>query len=386
LLSTKESLFFLRLFAAGTAPLLFPAAPKLFVRQLISRSLHTPHLLHALLAAAGSHHSRLIGDTTTKSKTIILKFTNYAMSGLRTALCGKEMLKAETTMTALTLCTNDICNGNKDIWRAHLSGATRLLTGFLDHKTKTLHAADIFIVCLVKWFATLDVMANLAGVYANPTDRNRCWYLDEIPDARIGYVDDISGYSPELIPMLAQLGKLAGRQALHVAVEQGMQFTLPKHLLADAQELEASIVSLTDRTVSDATLENHGSGLANDLQNTHRAFVHATLLHLHRRVLLLPRDHNQVREDIVSIINAIQHIDPFSPANVLILWPMFSAGCETNNTSERDLIQNRMANMQSLGMGNYTRARELMRTFWISGSSLPWDVHFAALGLHLVLF
>ncbi|KAF7589801.1 hypothetical protein BBP40_003863 [Aspergillus hancockii] len=229
-------------------------------------------------------------------------------------------------------------------------------------------------------------MANLAGIDANPAEKNRCWYLNKIPETRVGYVDDISGYSPELIPLLARLGQLADRQELPVAVEHGVQITLPQELLEEAQGLEASIMCLTERTVSDATLENHGSGLASDLQNTHRAFIHATLLHLHRRVLLLPRDHIQVMEDIVNIINAVQLIDPFSPANILILWPMFSAGCETNHASERNLIQDRMSNMQSLGMGNYTRARDLMRKFWMCDSSLPWDVYYARLGLHLVLF
>ncbi|OGM43186.1 hypothetical protein ABOM_008859 [Aspergillus bombycis] len=386
-LSTEESLFFLRLFATETAPRLFPAAPSIFVHQLVNRALETPHLLHALLASASSHHGRLVGDTAARSRTTTLKFTNFAVSGLRTALSTpEEMPKAETTMTALTLCTNDICNGNRDIWRAHLSGATRLLAAFLDRHTEAPSVADPFDLCLVKWFATLDIMANLTGISASPTDRDPCWYLDRIPGARVGYVDDISGYSPELIPMLAQLAQMANRQDVCMAAKHSAQFTLPQQLLEEARELECRIRSITDRSVSNSTSKNHDSALTVDLRHTHRAFVHASLLHLHRRVQLLPRDHSQVKEDITNIVNAVVNIDPLSPANILILWPMFSAGCETSFVSERDLIQNRMANMQSLGMGNYTRARDMLRLFWSSGSLLPWDVYFAEQGIQLVLF
>lgn len=201
------------MFATETAPRLFPAAPGIFVHQLVNRALETPHLLHALLASASSHHGRLVGDTAATSRTTTLKFTNFAVSGLRTALSrAEEMPKAETAMTALTLCTNDICNGNRDIWRAHLSGATRLLAAFLERQAEASSVADPFDLCLVKWFATLDIMANLTGVSASPTDREPCWFLDKIPGTQVGYVDDISGYSLELIPMLAQLGRIAGRQ------------------------------------------------------------------------------------------------------------------------------------------------------------------------------
>ncbi|KAE8390252.1 hypothetical protein BDV23DRAFT_155767 [Aspergillus alliaceus] len=387
LLSCRESLFFLRLFATETAPLLFPAAPKLFVHQLVNRALDSPHLIHALLAAASSHHGRLVGDRSTRARTTTLKFTNLALSSLRTALCRTEdMSKGETVMTALALCTNDICNGNRDIWRAHLSGAMRLLAAFLDHHSNMSSVADPFDLCLVKWFATLDIMASLAGIGTSPADEDRCWYLNKLPDTDPGFVDDISGYSPELMPMLARIGEMASRQDLRAAIEQGTQFILPRQLLEEAQELEASIISISDRAVSEATLKNHGSALAADLRHTHCAFVHATLLHLHRRVLLLQRDHGQVTEDIAHITNAISRINPLSPANILILWPMFSAGCETNLISERNLIQNRMGNMQNLGMGNYTRAKELMRAFWMSGSALPWDVYFAKLEIELVLF
>lgn len=149
-------------------------------------------------------------------------------------------------------------------------------------------------------------------------------------------------------------------------------------ILAEAQKLEIEIISLVECGVS--------GGDSIELQSTHLAFVHSALLHLHRRVQILPRNHETVKEDIRKVITAVKDIPPFSSANILILWPMFSVGCESDDPKECEFIHNRMGDMQSLGMGNFTRGRELLNKFWTSETSLPWDMYFANLGLELVLF
>ncbi|PWY89646.1 hypothetical protein BO94DRAFT_545618 [Aspergillus sclerotioniger CBS 115572] len=366
-LSSAESKFFMHVLATQTAPVFFPAAPKLFVDRLISAALDTPHLLYALLASACSHHGRLIGDNSGTSWTACLKFTNLAISGLNSALNEPtQMLQAETAMTAMTLCTNDVCNGNMNVWQMHLAGVMRLLTAFLKQPS---NMADSFTLCLVKWFTTLDV---LAGVSSSTSITHGL--LEHFLETRPSEVDDICGYSLELVPALTRIGQLA------------RQDTLSHQDMYEAQMLDLTIHSLVDRDVPSSTLNTHGPELAHELQYTHLAFVHSALLHLHRCVQGFPRDHPDVCADIHNIVAAIQHIRPFSQANILILWPVFSAGCETTVPEERDLIHTRMTNMRSLGMGNFTRARDMLEAFWAAASPLPWNVYFAQKGLELVLF
>jgi hypothetical protein len=150
-------------------------------------------------------------------------------------------------------------------------------------------------------------------------------------------------------------------------------------LIAESRILESEILSLVDCRIPDS--HHHV-----ELQSTHLAFVHSALLHLHRRVQLFPKDHEVVKTDLFNIINAVKQITPFSSANILILWPVFSAGCETEDLEQREFIDSRMGDMQSHGMGNFTRARELLIKFWASKTTLPWDSYFANLGLELVLF
>ncbi|KAJ5254075.1 hypothetical protein N7524_011255 [Penicillium chrysogenum] len=270
----------------------------------------------------------------------------------------------------MALCTNDVCNGNMQTWRTHLGGVMRLLGAFLASQG-TPRIADPYIQCLVKWFTTMDVLAGLSGLGTSGVMSPDTGLLERSFDLLTPHVDDICGYSLKLAPLLARLSQLLQRQR-HTG--PGMQ----QDILAEAQRLEVEILSLVGCSVS--------GGDSIELKNTHLAFVHSALLHLHRRVQTLPRDHETVKEDIRNIIAAVEDIPPFSSANILILWPMFSAGCETDDADEREFIHNRMGDMQSLGMGNFTRARELLSKFWTFETSLPWDIYFANLELELVLF
>jgi hypothetical protein len=246
----------------------------------------------------------------------------------------------------------------------------RLLSAFLDSQG-TLRNADPYIQCLVKWFTTMDVLAGLSGLGTSGVMSSYPGLLDRSSDLLKTYVDDICGYSLKLAPMLARLSQLV-QYRYHTG--PGIQ----RFILTEARTLEDEISSLVRCSVS--------SGDSLELQSTHLAFVHSALLHLHRRVQTLPKNDKTVKDDIKKIITAVEDIPPFSSANILILWPMFSVGCETDDTKEREFIHSRMGDMQSLGMGNFTRARDLLSKFWASETSLSWDIYFANLGLELVLF
>ncbi|KAJ5564305.1 hypothetical protein N7513_000547 [Penicillium frequentans] len=367
-LSTTESRFFMHVFRTETATRLFPAAPPVFLERLITGALEKPHLLYALLAAACSHHSRLVQQEMHQRLMVAcLKYTNLAISNLRSALADdNEMLQPETVTTAMTLCTNDVCNGNMDIWNVHLDGVIRLLTAFMEHQ-KENSQIDPYAQCLVKWCITMDVLAGFSGRRTVQSG-----LLAQVSNSSVDEIDDICGYSLELAPILAQLPQLAKSQ-------KQLSTT------SEAEILEAKISRLDGATVSEAKLDSMGD-LAIELHYTHLAFVHSALLYLHRRVQNLSRNHVKVRKDVTNIIDSIRRIGSFSLANILILWPMFTAGCETEIISERQYIQTRMNNMQCFGMGNYTRAREYLFNFWASETSLPWDVYFSQLGKEVVLF
>lgn len=231
----------------------------------------------------------------------------------------------------------------------------------------------------------MDILAALSGVHGECIHNPGNGPLDALSDHVTWHVDEISGYSLELIPILAQVSELARQMRLQAPEGTGKVFTSPPETMAQADELESKLHEFLDRPVSNEVLSRGGS-FASELQSTNLAFVHSALLHLHRRVQLHPKSHVKVRTDVKNIADALTLIEPHSKTNILTLWPIFSAGCETEGSEERETVLARMGNMQSLGMGNFTRAREVLRNYWESGSESPWDVHLAHLGLELVLF
>jgi hypothetical protein len=376
LLFSGESKFLMHIFSTQTANMLFPAAPSFFLQQMIGAALETPHLLYALLASACSHHSRLVQDFSPRPKVTCLKYTNLAISSLRESLSDtNQTLTAQTVTSAMALCTNDVCDGNMHVWRTHLEGVLRLLVTFLENEKRSTAMNDPFVEGLVKWFQTMDIIAALSGSDRECLHDPNNGGLNGTLTSSSGDIDEICGYSLDLVPLMAQISQIIRRRNIQANDAD----------LDEVTSLEMRILALADRTVPNMTPSKGGVSSA-ELQSTHRAFVHSALLHLHCRIQLLPKSHIKVRTDIKNILQAIRQISALSSLNVLVLWPVFSAGCETDEIDERDTIEERMRKMQSLGMGNFTRARELLHKFWASNSPLPWDAYYSQHGCELVLF
>lgn len=394
-LANRHSRLAMHQLVAKTATTVFPLASRSFVDRLMLSAAGNPPLLYALLACFGSHHARRMIVSSSESEKTTLTFTNYAIAGLRAALNSKTMT-AETLMTAMTLCTNDVCNGNLDVFRIHLKAIRQMLSSFMT----TLPAGekssdqDLLNVYLMKWFAALDVSASLSLFYQNQqSDQEEfsSWSNPGFFNPSDDVVDDICGYSLDLVPIFSKIGYLARIQyeTPSTAPDQEkdtQSLFSPSDLATQTQSLETRLETLPSPRISVGVWTSQQRELVEELRATHPAFVHTALLHLHRRVQLLPKCHPKVRDDVTSILRVVKQVRPFSPANVLLLWPLFSAGCETDSTSERAVIDERMSIMQSLGMGNFTRGREALHKVWESGTSLRWDVFLVQSGIDLVLF
>lgn len=138
-----------------------------------------------------------------------------------------------------------------------------------------------------------------------------------------------------------------------------------------------------DAAVGGAT---YSAQLAEETQLSHRLFVYAALLHLYRRVQELPKDHAKPEYATAKIIEIVGVLRPESPASIVILWPLFSAGCETDNAERRAIIKERIIEMRRWGMGNVEQALEAMEAYWESDSGERWDVFLGRRGVDLVLF
>jgi hypothetical protein len=144
-----------------TTTVVFPLASQTFLTRLLSSAMETPRLLFAILATSHSHARRRLPTSSLENTT--LDYTNNAISGLRAALSlsndRNSHRAVEMAMTAMALCTNEVCNGNIDLFRVHLSGVREMLVSGLVSGRNT---KDPLAMYLFKWFAALDVSAGLS--------------------------------------------------------------------------------------------------------------------------------------------------------------------------------------------------------------------------------
>ncbi|KAI1614231.1 fungal-specific transcription factor domain-containing protein [Exophiala viscosa] len=448
LLSSSESRFFLHHYHAHTSSVIFPLSPQCnpLRETLLQAAVTTPHLLSALLASACSHYTRLRGDSAPDMAKTIFKFTNPALAGLRAAVNDHNSAhKMETISTALALCTSDVISGDLSMWRTHLQGVKNLLFSAIrrdkngngsssstqdSHSlTSILTITDPTQLFLMKWFATLDIFAGVSGLRKSTIPDGHYW-SSTTPDHSRGYVDEFTGYSIELMPLLAKIGRMARIQqkqakiALAAATasramdptdsedeeaadEMHVRSQLRPETLEEIHSIESQLHALFERSAPPSLITQHHQrspsfsascegtstqprmtriDIAEEMRLTHRIFVYAALLHLYRRVQNLPKSHIKPAHAVYMILETLDKLHAQSTASILILWPVFSAGCETDDAEQRQKIEDRMRMMGRFGMGNVDRARRAMKAYWEAGAEGRWDLFMENRGWDIVLF
>ena len=460
LLLSSESRFFLHHYNVHTSSVIFPLSPECnpLRETLLQAAVTTPHLLYALLASACSHYNRLRGESTPDMAKTVFKFTKPALAGLRVAVSDPSSAqKMETISTALALCTSDVISGDLSMWRTHLQGVKNLLfsaiTSDNDGKgesssidnfhpsslTSTLTITDPTQLFLMKWFAALDIFAGISGLRKSTLPDGHYWSSTTTDHSR-GYVDEFLGYSLELMPLLAKIGRMARVQqkrtriALAAAAasrtmitddgnvtdsedeeaveDMHIQCQLRPETLIEIHSIENQLHALFERSAPPSLILQHsryspsfstsyfptkatGTQTANsttkpdkaeEMRLTHRIFVHAALLHLYRRVQNLPKSHIKSAHSVYMILETSEKLPADSTASILILWPIFSAGCETDDPEQRRKIEERMRMMGRFGMGNLDKARKAMKAYWDAGAEGRWDLFLEERGWDIVLF
>ena len=128
-----------------------------------------------------------------------------------------------------------------------------------------------------------------------------------------------------------------------MAEDEEVRQELSKKVQNEVWEIEGQLQGLFERT---APIHNaYTPKVAEEMRHTHRIFVFGALLHLSRRVQELPRNHPKPAYAVYMILETLQKIEPRSPASILLLWPIFCAGCETEDPEQRRLVEDRMKDM-----------------------------------------
>lgn len=392
---SPNAYFFLHHYSVHTAATLFPLLPSASRDSLLSVAASNPNLLSALLSISAAQYGRLRGDSNPHIANRAFFFSRKALTGLQKAMADPvEATTFSTISTVLALCTNDILmSGNVQGWKTHLRGAEQLLTLAIGKSRESTTVTDPSKLFLIKWFAALDMFAGISSLTKTLVPDGRYWSIGSIADGSTPHVDDMVGFSLELMPILSRISRMARLQQrkTSLASSLGAEYTevaddLDSLLADNVQHTEQQLTALFSRVSSPSIADAFPAVLAEETQDTHQLFVYAALLHLYRRVQELPKTHAKPEHATSKIIEIIHRLRPESPASIVILWPLFSAGCETDDPVRRDIIEARMKDLRRYGMGNVDQALDAMREYWRSDTCERWDVFLGQRGVDLVLF
>ncbi|KAI0109655.1 fungal-specific transcription factor domain-containing protein [Nemania sp. FL0031] len=386
LLENPMNLLYFHHFINNTARALVPyddphANP--FRTILPQMAVKNDSLLALLLAYSASHRARVLNQP---EPTLRIAFwVDDIFPALRLALDDPDHNFSNANLaTAIMLTSLEIVSpkifGYDIPWQRHLGLAREVimvrpggLRGF-----QANFRQDPVCSFLFSWAAYLDVIGGLTG---GPKDASSAWIFDyELDDMADGYdeIDCIMGFTTRCCYLLAKIADLARRcDAERIGEDSNVrQDWMPSREVAEqAVKLKEAVeVSMEQDPVACQHIHKAGDVKKWDKKEmaaTNSAYHWAALVHLYKRILGRPSGDVDVQRAVGNIIASLGRIRPGGTAESCLLFPMFTAGCDTQSEDHRALILNRFLSAEKHGMTQVHNARRLMQRVW--ETKRPWE-------------
>ena len=393
---SPNAYFFLHHYITHTSLTLFPLMAPSIHQEVLTVAAQTPHLLSAALALSCDQVRRLRGNDSIELQNRASFFLRKAITGLRKAMDSPtEAPNFSTICTVLFLCTNEVMAGNTMAMRTHLHGAENLLSLALGkNRHEAVTDLDDKKLFLIRWFAVVDIFASIMSLDKTTSSDGQFWSIGAPANTSSPqYIDEFVGFSLELMPVLARIGRMARLQRRRKVLGSSLGSGYAE-MADDLEQLLADNILLTEqqlsllftRASSPSLSHTQDPLLVDEAVYVHQIFVHSALLHLYRRVQELSELDPKPAIALTSMLDLLGKLRPESPANVLILWPLFTAGCEAKDPDLRDYIEACMNRIRNYGWGNADAASASLRAYWDEGNGERWDVFLERRGFDVVLF
>ncbi|KAI3331910.1 hypothetical protein HD806DRAFT_546168 [Xylariaceae sp. AK1471] len=341
------------------------------------------NLLALLLAYSASHRARVLNHP---EPTLRIAFwVDDIFPALREALNDPDHNFSNANLaTAIMLASLEIISPNifgYDIpWQRHLGLAReviRVRPGGL-RGLQSNFRQDQVCSFLFSWAAYLDVIGSLTG---GPKDASSSWIFDyEGDDMTDGYdeIDCIMGFTTRCCYLLANIADLARKcDAERIGEDSNVRnnWSPSTEVAEQAAKLETAVMeSMHQHPVPCKHIHKKGDiekWDRKEMEATNSAYHWAALVHLYRRIMGRRSGDKAVQRAVEEIIACLGRIRPGGTAESCLLFPMFTAGCDTQIEDHRALILNRLMSAENHGMTQVHSARRLMQQVW--QTKKPWE-------------
>ncbi|KAL4936294.1 hypothetical protein BDV06DRAFT_95636 [Aspergillus oleicola] len=325
-----------------------------FNSVLPSMAIGDENLLNLMLAYSASHRARFLGHPEPANR--IAHWVSNVFPSLRMALEDTQKKTTDSHLaTAIMLLSLKIVSPSTFevpiSWQTHLKLARDL---FLARQSQIAYPGNRVGAFLTRWLGYLDILGSLSCRHHQPpllayySVLSTC-SADEDWDEFA--VDCFTGFTPRTGLFLMQLGGLVHQ--CDNARFNGMGKFLPEWQPATdiVQKAEALMTDWEILETHAHALERHYQDLeSSDMLAVDRAFRYAGLLHLHRRVLGSASGSEGASEALSGLMHSVTAIRSGSAIEAGVLFPIFTAGCETQDLDQRNEIKERLEVLEGTGM------------------------------------
>lgn len=346
------------------------------------------NLLNLLLAYSAFQRARLLRYPEPSNR--IALWVQDIFPNLRHALNDPVQILSNTHLaTAIMLTSLEIISPKAfEIsvpWQVHLSTARQMILA--RGGLKSMHPKYSTSYFLGRWAVYLDVIGSLSGCKHGFLDT--AWEIeDTLGDEEFYYeIECVMGFTSRCITILSKIADLARQcdkarlQVHHSDPSEIVSWKPSPEVFIQANKLIADLEAARKHPhiISCPSIEEDSSDYDNreEMFAMNEAFHWAGHIHLQRIVLCKQSDHPDVQVPVSKIMELLQKIKRGGPAEVCLLFPIFTAGCEISRDNEvgrewRKEVLERMKRLDSSGMAQMGRARILMENVWEKGGGRSW--------------
>lgn len=335
--------------------------------------------MNLLLAYSASHQARLLGVPEPTER--IGGFIDETVRSLNVALNHPEGATSDASLaTAIMLASYQIVSPNPFAasgltWQTHLNAARGIIVS--RGGAQGMHSGDTVSYFLVRWFAYLDLLGRLSCREIDEpvlSDSGKYWTNDTDEEGAEFSVDCFFGFTTRCVSILHSIGELARqcegeRKRLNPIMgmaggyqfQSGTKWMPPKDVISKAMTLRDELRVSKLRSVGRCS-HGHDSGYHFGSGDMHEEFDEQELLaandayhwaaeiHLYRRVLGYPSNHPEVQNAVALIVEAMYKVKQGGTAENCLLFPLFTAGCESISYDHRTYTLRRMREIEKTGL------------------------------------
>ncbi|GAD93949.1 C6 finger domain protein, putative [Paecilomyces variotii No. 5] len=378
LLENPINLMYFHHFMNHTARILVPhhCSENPFVSVLPPMAVTDPNLLNLLLAYSASHRARYLQHPEPANR--IAHWVSDVFPTLRQALNDpQENVTDSHLATAIMLLSLKIVSPSTfEVpipWQSHLKLARDLSIAREEHRLA--HLGDKIAIFLSRWLTYLDIFGALSCRHSDPPLFGSEYLSSVIAGTGSGeekkfQIDCFMGFTPVTQSFLSRLSSLT-----HCCDNE--RFDEAGRYLTDwhpSPDIELAAETLLQDMQEYRNHEPHGAhddGTNNaEAISIDRAFYWSVMVHLHRRVLNASPSSSEFQSCLDELLGVLRKIPVGSSPEMSVIFPIFTAGCETQDPLERLEILDRIKGMEIAGLKQVQHARTLMQRCW--AEDLPW--------------